>query len=100
MKHKTKPGVQKQREKSATARTHSPVSGASPSLWLVLGILLVSTLVAYLPTTLQNGFTNWDDLEYVVENPFISLNWDHLPQLLTRPVACNIHPVTMFSLGI
>ena len=34
--------------------------------WLLAGILLI-TLLAYLPS-LNNGFTNWDDPEQVVEN--------------------------------
>ncbi|MBC7776622.1 MAG: tetratricopeptide repeat protein [Phycisphaerae bacterium] len=100
MKHKTKPSAQKQREKPETPRANTPASDTPPALWLLLGILLFATLIAYLPTTLLNGFTNWDDLEYVVENPLLSLSWENLPQILTRPVACNIHPVTMFSLGI
>ncbi|MFN0037430.1 MAG: glycosyltransferase family 39 protein [Saprospiraceae bacterium] len=100
MKHKTKPTPPNPRSKPEpqSAKTASPAT--PPALWLLLGILLAATLAAYLPTALLNGFTNWDDLEYVVENPFLSLTWEHLPQLLTRPVACNIHPVTMFSLGI
>ncbi|MFN0214486.1 MAG: tetratricopeptide repeat protein [Saprospiraceae bacterium] len=100
MKRKTKQSAFKLPKESVGRAPGSAASGLPPALWLLLGIILVATLSAYLPTALLNGFTNWDDLEYVTENPLLALNWEDLPQILTRPVACNIHPVTMISLGI
>lgn len=53
----------------------------------------------YLPA-LSNGFTNWDDGEYILDNKYLALTAEHLPLLFTHNVVGNIHPLTMFSLGI
>ena len=62
--------------------------------WLVAAGLF--TLVCFLPT-LNNGFTNWDDQYYVVNNPMLRLPDWHA--LLTAPVAANYHPLTMITLA-
>jgi tetratricopeptide (TPR) repeat protein len=99
MKNKPKPTSAKPAA-SAAIRSENTTPATPPSTWLLLGGVLLATLAAYFPTALLNGFTNWDDLEYVVENPTLALTWDNLPLILQRPVACNIHPVTMISLGL
>jgi len=70
-----------------------PGRRAGAGLWLA-GILLL-TLAAYIPS-LGNGFTNWDDPVYVLENPLLS--HPSLVAILTTPVGGNYHPLTMASL--
>ncbi len=51
----------------------------------------------YLPA-LQNGFLNWDDNVYVVENPFIrSFNANLLREAFFQFTASNWHPLTWIS---
>jgi len=100
-KKKAKPITVVQQEKkttpSALVRTSTDLFNMSPIL--VLAGLLTLTFILYLPA-LQAGFTNWDDLNYVVNNPFIALNAENMPRLFTENVLGNIHPLTMLSLGI
>jgi len=75
--------------KRAPARAPSLPS----ALWLAL--ILALTFVAYLPS-LENGFLNWDDNDYVTENPILA--HPSLHAVLTTPVSGNYHPLTMASL--
>ena len=81
----------------------APTAFAPPSTWqqqlVLLAGLLVLTFMVYLPA-LSNGFTNWDDGEYILENKYLALTAEHLPLLFTNNVVGNIHPLTMLSLGI
>ena len=57
--------------------------------------VLVLTILVYLPS-LSNGWTNWDDHVYVLENYLVlGHNWS---ALLTTPISANYHPITMISL--
>jgi hypothetical protein len=70
-----------------------PASRSRPrSLWLAA--ILALTFVAYLPS-LRNGFTNWDDPLYVLQNPL--LRHPTIGAILTTPVAGNWHPLTIVS---
>ncbi|HKO22064.1 MAG TPA: tetratricopeptide repeat protein [Candidatus Eisenbacteria bacterium] len=59
-----------------------------------LAAILALTFVAYLPS-LHNGFTNWDDPLYVLQNPL--LPHPTVSAILTTPVAGNWHPLTIGS---
>lgn len=65
--------------------------------------ILVVTVLAYLPA-LENGFTNWDDNSYVLENPLIrNLDWETCKALFVGPdkfFMGNFHPLTMLSLAL
>lgn len=61
-------------------------------LWLAA--ILALTFVAYLPSV-HNGFTNWDDPLYVLQNPL--LQHPSISAILTTPVAGNWHPLTIGS---
>lgn len=51
--------------------------------------------------SLQNGFTNWDDPEYVVENPGIrDLSASGVRNLATSFLEGNYHPLTVLSLAV
>ena len=63
-------------------------------------IILAITFITFYPS-IHNGFTNWDDPAYVLDNPIItSFSLDNLRQIFTRPVSLNYHPLTMLSLAI
>jgi protein O-mannosyl-transferase len=65
--------------------------------WLA-GILLL-TLLAFFPS-LFNGFVNWDDYAYIVDNPLVkSLSWTTIRHLFDTDtyVVGNYHPLTVLS---
>ena len=66
------------------------------SIWLIC-ISLVLTVAAYLPA-LKAGFVNWDDPDYVLNNPYLR-SFSNIRELLTLPVHGNYHPLTMLSLA-
>lgn len=75
------------------------ISALEQRKWgLLLGILIL-TFIAFLPS-LQNGFTNWDDGVYVLENPVIqSFSFDNLKTMFSGKVVDNYFPFTMLSLA-
>lgn len=64
----------------------------------VLAVILLFTAFLYWPS-LDNGFTNYDDNVYVTENSHLVWNSANLDTLLTKQVAGNFHPLTMWSLA-
>ncbi len=72
----------------------------SLAFWAFLVLLAVITAAAYLPA-LRNGFVNWDDPDYVYENPFIrSMNLDFLRYAFVGPAVSNWHPLTIISYAV
>src|SRR5512140_3232137 len=50
---------------------------------------------------IKNGFTNWDDPTYVMENKHIrELSPESINYFFVHPSASNYHPLTMISLAI
>lgn len=67
-------------------------------MWLV-GIVVIS-FIAYYPA-LQNGFTNWDDGQYVVQNSNItSLSFQNVKNIFSSYYMGNYHPLTILSYSI
>jgi len=67
--------------------------------WLLAGILLI-TFLAYLPS-LNNGFTNWDDLEQVIENRDIQeLSFSNTSGIFSSFYVGMYQPVTTQVYGI
>jgi tetratricopeptide (TPR) repeat protein len=66
---------------------------------ILLFVTLAATLLAYIPS-LSNGFVNWDDPDYVLDNQLI-FNWnlDNLIGIFTQEVSSNYHPFCMLSLA-
>ena len=84
------------------ARASSPrvseVRAARLPVWIPLAIALVT--IAAMAPSLQNGFTNWDDPEYVLENPLIrDLSPSGLAAIGTSFLDGNYHPLTVLSLA-
>ena len=64
---------------------------------LTIGVIVGVTLLAFLPV-LGADFVNWDDGDYSYENKFITNLFN--PEIFTRTVQGNYHPLTMFSMAI
>jgi tetratricopeptide (TPR) repeat protein len=63
----------------------------------ILALLAALTFLVYFPV-LQNDFTNWDDKEYIVNNPAVhQITPENLKQIFTTTYIKNWHPLTMFS---
>jgi len=58
-------------------------------------IVLAITFIAYIPV-LNAGFVNWDDPDYLTNNPMIK-NISDLENIFTRPIQGNYHPLTVKS---
>jgi tetratricopeptide (TPR) repeat protein len=72
----------------------------SKNLFIVSFLVSLITILVYLPA-LQNDFVNWDDNEYVYENPNIqSIGIKSIKWMLTAFHSANWHPVTWFSHAI
>jgi hypothetical protein len=55
----------------------------SKNLFIVSFLISLITILIYLPA-LQNDFVNWDDNEYVYENPYVqSFNLKSIKWMLT-----------------
>src|ERR1043165_6012831 len=64
--------------------------------WLWALLTLIITIVCFWPM-LQNGFTNWDDENYVLTNGLLSgPDWKGI---FSPPVVSNYHPLTVASLA-
>ncbi len=77
-------------------RQHFGAAKARPRL---IGLLLaLITLLAYWPVA-RNGFVNYDDNDYVMENHVVQkgLTWAGVKWAFTTGYACNWHPVTWLS---
>jgi Tfp pilus assembly protein PilF len=61
---------------------------------LMLGVILLATFIAYVPT-LSNGFVNLDDDKYILNNSLIQSF--SLGKLFSTFVVGNYHPLTMLS---
>ncbi len=69
-----------------------------PAFWMAL--IAIATFVAYLPA-LRGNFTSWDDMVYVVENPYIkSLSAKNIAEIFSTNFMGNYHPLSMLSLSI
>jgi tetratricopeptide (TPR) repeat protein len=77
-----------------------PIRGERRARWawhLSLAGILLLTFAAYIPS-LSNAFTNWDDPEFVLDNPLLA--HPSAMAVLTTPVANNYHPLTVWSLAL
>jgi tetratricopeptide (TPR) repeat protein len=77
-----------------TLQPHS--SGNLKFLLLVLAL----TFILYI-RALSNGFTNWDDVLYVTQNPLLKdLSLKGIKAIFSTPVVSNYHPLTIISLAL
>ena len=70
-------------------------TGFSPKLFSVFIFAVVFTVFS---GALENGFVDWDDGDYILENRFIrSFSLDNLKEMFTDVQTANWHPVTWLS---
>lgn len=68
--------------------------------WLILLSTLLISVGLYL-STFPREFTNWDDPEYIVNNPLIrSLSLQKLNKIITEPYFANYAPLTLLSYAL
>ncbi len=89
--------------KKSPARKFNTSSRHTPSdtqtIVIVFAIVLV-TAVAFFPS-LHNGFTNWDDNQYVTQNELIKdLSWNGVKTFFTTFYGGNYHPLVALTNAI
>jgi len=74
---------------------------ARRGVWFALALIGVVTFIA-LSSSLGNGFTNWDDQEYVTNNPLIrTLSWDNIKIIFTTFYKEDFrHPLVLLSFAV
>ncbi|MBW8052065.1 MAG: tetratricopeptide repeat protein [Cytophagales bacterium] len=76
-----------------------PIFSRLKKSWVLL-IILAVTFIAFSPV-LKNGFTNWDDDSYVLENKLIKeLSYSNVKKIFTTYKIGNYHPLTILSYAI
>ncbi len=92
LSHLTAPGYAADKLKAWLPRQRDQYGG--------LGVILLVTFLLYL-FSLPKEFTNWDDPEYILNNPLIrSLSLTNLNRILTEPYFANYAPVTLLSYAL
>jgi tetratricopeptide (TPR) repeat protein len=91
-----------EKQKKSTKKGKPPASKfqpipPNPGLWKFYVPVMAFTFALFIPS-LQNGFTNWDDILYVTQNPLLP-DMD-LKAIFSTPVVSNYHPLTILSLAI
>ena len=97
-------GRPRRRDRVKSPRLHQSATDQSPRTshrYPVLAVcagLLVLTAIIFGPTV-RHGFVNYDDEQYVVENPHVArgLTVEGLGWAFTRSHASNWHPLTWLS---
>jgi len=65
-------------------------------LWL-LGLLILATFIVY-ADALSNLFVDWDDIEYIKDNPYINMSsLKGIANIFTSVYYYNYHPLTTLS---
>lgn len=68
-----------------------------PNTIILLCLILAIIFVVFLPC-LKNGFVNWDDDKYIINNPAIqSVSLANFKKIFTSFIIDNYHPVTIIS---
>ncbi|MGH9424735.1 MAG: hypothetical protein ACRD2L_00270, partial [Terriglobia bacterium] len=80
--------------------TLDPVVKVSRLDWLILLSAVLISGGLYL-SSFPREFTNWDDPEYIVNNPLIrSLSLEKLNKIITEPYFANYAPLTLLSYAL
>lgn len=94
-----------QEKQAAAEKTVTESSGKKPvnrpafkiGLWALLACIAIITCAVYLPS-FDNGFVNWDDDEYVYDNPHLRLQGTaFFKWAFSSFYASNWHPLTWVS---
>jgi hypothetical protein len=90
--------VSKNQQKRGTAKKEGPIvkTPAKPVRNYYVIILIAMTSLVYV-SSLSNGWTDWDDEGYVLQDSMIK-TFD-VPQIFSSYVVGNYHPVTMLVMA-
>ncbi len=80
-----------------------PAVAPSKKSWPVFipVFILVAITAILFSGALKNDFTNWDDIDYVTENPYVrDLSFRGIGNIFTVYVSNHYHPLTLLSLAI
>jgi len=96
---KRRSASQKRKAKSQKTGTRNLKPGTSYEWWH-LALITAITFIAYIPA-LDNGFVNWDDIRYIVDNEVVhSFAGENIATSFTQEVSDNYHPLTNLSLTL
>src|SRR5205814_7178265 len=88
----------KAKKNLSSKQTVMPKQGRAPKTllpWILFALAI--TTICFIPM-LSNGFTNWDDEFYVVNNALLrGPDWQGI---FTQPVVSNYHPLTVITLAL
>ncbi len=71
-----------------------------PRVVFALSLILLVSAVTFSPV-LDNGFTNWDDPVYILNNPLLrDLSGEGFRKIFSSYVSGNYHPLTIISLAV
>src|SRR5436305_763007 len=85
--------------KGGSKNSSSERLGKPRNEFLVVAGILALTFIAFIPS-FNDGFVNWDDNHYLVENALItSLKWSNIKAIFNTGtvVMGNYHPFTVLS---
>jgi protein O-mannosyl-transferase len=86
-------------KKTRKKKEASDTEAGKKDLFVAGGIVLFC-LVLFLPS-LQNGFVNWDDPDYILNNTVIHhLTWTNLKTIFSGFYVANYHPFTTLSFAL
>ena len=95
MANKKQRWVKKSNPSQAQSEKKNKKPGIKVLKWILA--LVAITTICFLPM-LKNGFTNWDDEFYVINNQLLrGPDW---AGIFNTPVVSNYHPLTIISLAI
>jgi protein O-mannosyl-transferase len=100
-----KPSRKKQLEREKHEGAAPPVSETIEPrrhlvYWLIPASIALATFVAFLPI-LQNGFVNWDDDAFLLDNPhYRGLGWEQLRWMFTTCYLGSCMPLNYVTYGL
>ena len=72
-------------------------NGSEAGYYLSVAFLILITIIAFFPS-LRNGFTNWDDPTYILNNPLIKqLSIENTKRIFSEVYFANYQPLHLFS---
>lgn len=84
---------------NTTTTVESTASTSKMPIYISLAVLALAILVGYIGA-LQNTFVNWDDYDYIIDNPYLKQPGQHLGSLMRDVFLLNYHPLTMLSYAL
>ncbi|MBK8847180.1 MAG: hypothetical protein IPO27_11795 [Bacteroidetes bacterium] len=98
-----KPGKQPAKATPIEKKKLNKVSKPTLPVWQTWGIaiaLFIVTLITF-SNCFDNELTNWDDPDYIIENPLIrNLNSETIKEIFTKPYFGNYQPLHILSYAI